>query len=139
MTSMGENVNNGSVVDLATIGGGPTGLFGAFYAGLRGMSVKIIDSLDILGGQLTTLYPEKYIYDVGGFPQIFAKELANNLAQQAGQYNPAIRLGQRVDSVANDTDGPFWIRTKSNAHNARVVLIAAGVGAFEPKTPPLPN
>jgi thioredoxin reductase (NADPH) len=136
---MGENGNNGSVVDLAIIGGGPTGLFGAFYAGLRGMSVKIIDSLDILGGQLTTLYPEKYIYDVGGFPQIFAKDLANNLAQQAGQYKPAICLGERVDSVAKDADGTFWIRTKSNSHNARAVLIAAGVGAFEPKTLPLPN
>ena len=76
---MSEEPNNNPPVDLAVIGGGPTGLFGAFYAGLRGMSVKIIDSLDILGGQLTTLYPEKLIYDVGGFPQILAKDLAQAL------------------------------------------------------------
>lgn len=137
---MSENMSNGSVVDLAIIGGGPTGLFGAFYAGLRGMSVKIIDSLEILGGQLTTLYPEKYIYDVGGFPQILAKDLANNLVQQAGQYKPAICLGERVESVGRDGgDGTFCIRTKSKEHHARAVLIAAGVGAFEPKTLPLPN
>src|SRR5271170_2583647 len=91
-----------SIVDVAIIGGGPTGLFGAFYAGLRGMSVKIIDSLEILGGQLTTLYPEKYIYDVGGFPQILAKDLANNLAEQAGQYKPVVCLGERVESLTRE-------------------------------------
>ena len=87
---MEENAADGSVVDLAIVGAGPVGLFGAFYAGLRRMSVKLIDSLEILGGQLTTLYPEKYIYDVPGFPRILAKDLANNLAQQAGHYKPII-------------------------------------------------
>jgi thioredoxin reductase (NADPH) len=103
------------------------------------MSVKIIDSLEILGGQLTTLYPEKYIYDVGGFPQILAKDLAGNLANQAAQYKPAVCLGERVESVGKDIDGTFGIRTQSSVHHARAVLIAAGVGAFEPKTLPLPN
>lgn len=129
-----------SVVDLAIIGGGPTGLFGAFYAGLRGMSVKIIDSLEILGGQLSTLYPEKDIFDVGGFPQILAKDLAQNLALQAGQYKPAICLGERVEMIRREGEtGLFSLRTKSTTHFARAVLVAAGVGAFEPKTLPLPE
>jgi ferredoxin/flavodoxin---NADP+ reductase len=128
------------VVDLAIIGGGPTGLFGAFYAGLRGMTVKIIDSLEILGGQLTTLYPEKDIFDVGGFPQILAKDLANALIQQADHYHPAVALGERVESVGREGEsGPFCLRTKTKIHRARAILIAAGMGAFEPKTLPLPN
>ena len=137
---MPENQNNGSTVDVAIIGGGPTGLFGAFYAGLRGMSVKIIDSLEILGGQLTTLYPEKYIYDVGGFPQILAKELSQNLVDQANQYKPAVCLGDGVERLEREGDnGIFKLHTSSSVHAARSILIAGGVGAFEPKTLPLPE
>jgi len=131
---------NGSVVDLAIVGGGPVGLFGAFYAGLRGMSVKILDSLSILGGQLTTLYPEKDIFDVAGFPRILAKDLAVNLIEQANQYHPTACLGERVESIQREGDsGIFHLHTKKQVHSARTVLIAAGVGAFEPKTLPLPN
>src|ERR1700722_17783405 len=102
---MSENQNNHNApVDLTIIGGGPTGLFAAFYAGLRGMSVKILDSLEILGGQLATLYPEKYIYDVAGFPQILAKDLASNLVEQAGQYKPIICLGENVARLEKDAD-----------------------------------
>ncbi|MGD0540501.1 MAG: NAD(P)/FAD-dependent oxidoreductase [Tepidisphaeraceae bacterium] len=137
---MSEEPNNNPPVDLAVIGGGPTGLFGAFYAGLRGMSVKIIDSLDILGGQLTTLYPEKLIYDVGGFPQILAKDLAQALSQQAGQYKPAVCLGARVEKLEREgSNGIFTLHTKTTNHRARSILIAAGIGAFEPKTLPLPE
>ena len=82
------------------------GLFGAFYAGLRGLSVKIVDSLEILGGQLTTLYPEKYIYDVPGFPRILAKDLANNLAEQAGQYKPDMPRRSRGDTNPGRGGGP---------------------------------
>jgi len=78
------------MTDLAIIGAGPTGLFAAYYAGLRQMSVKLIDSLEIAGGQLTTLYPEKYIYDVAGFPKILAKDLAAGLLEQAMFYEPLI-------------------------------------------------
>jgi len=134
-----ETGSNGSIVDLAIIGGGPTGLFGAFYAGLRGMSVKIIDSLELLGGQLATLYPEKNIYDVAGFPEIVAKELSQNLIRQAEQYKPEICLGERVEKVGKEESGIFSLQTKSKLHRARAVLIAAGVGAFEPKTLPLPE
>lgn len=67
------------VFDITIIGGGPVGLFAAFYAGMRKLSVKIIESLPQLGGQLSALYPEKYIYDIPGFPKIRAQELVDNL------------------------------------------------------------
>jgi len=128
-------------VDLAIIGAGPTGLFGAFYAGLRKMSVKLVDSLEILGGQLTTLYPEKYIYDVPGFPKVLAKDLAVRLIEQGMQYGAVPCLGEQVQTLERDPDesGPFTIRTSKQTHVARAILLAAGVGAFAPKTLALPN
>jgi ferredoxin/flavodoxin---NADP+ reductase len=131
----GESVG---VVDLVIIGGGPTGLFAAFYAGLRGMSVQIVDSLEVLGGQLATLYPEKYIYDVGGFPKILAKDLAKQLIDQAEQYHPKICLGERVERL-EEVDGIFNLHTQLGDHRARAVLVAGGMGAFEPKTLALPE
>ena len=71
------------IVDITIIGAGPTGLFAAFYAGMRGARTRIIDSLEEPGGALTAIYPEKYIYDVGGFPKILAKDLVEQLVQQA--------------------------------------------------------
>ena len=71
------------IFDLTIIGGGPTGLFAAYYAGFRTLKVKIIDSLEELGGQVTALYPEKNIYDVAGFPKIYGKDLVKNLVEQA--------------------------------------------------------
>jgi NADPH-dependent 2,4-dienoyl-CoA reductase/sulfur reductase-like enzyme len=85
--------------DITIIGGGPTGLFAAFYAGLRGVSCRIIDSLPELGGQLTALYPEKYIYDVGGFPRILARDLARNLAEQGTQFGADVRLEEQVQEL----------------------------------------
>jgi thioredoxin reductase (NADPH) len=127
-------------VDLAIIGGGPTGLFASFYAGLRQMSVKLLDSLEILGGQCTTLYPEKYIYDVAGFPKVLSKDLANNLIEQALQYNPTVCLGEQVQDLQFDEAGRIYtVKTSKATHLARAVIIAAGVGAFQPKTLPLSN
>ena len=74
------------VFDLTIIGGGPTGLYAAYYAGFRGMKVKVIDSLEELGGQITALYPEKFIFDVAGFPKIYGRDLVKNLIEQAMQY-----------------------------------------------------
>jgi thioredoxin reductase len=129
-----------SPVDLSIIGGGPTGLFGSFYAGLRQMSVKILDSLDALGGQLITLYPEKYIYDVAGFPKILAKDLVNNLIEQGLQYSPAVCLGEQVLSLHYDAATRIYtIHTSQGEHPTRTILIAAGIGAFQAKTLPLSN
>src|SRR5688572_19705117 len=131
----------GGVVDLAIIGAGPTGLFAAFYAGLRQMTVKILDSLEILGGQLTTLYPEKYIYDVAGFPKVLSKDLSKGLEEQAIQYNTTtVCLGEQVlDVIFDEASKVYIVRTQKGAHAARAVILAAGVGAFQPKTLPLPN
>src|SRR5215212_9581801 len=104
-------------VDLAIIGAGPTGLYAAYYAGLRSMSVKLIDSLEILGGQLTTLYPEKYIYDVPGFPKVIAKDLAARLIEQGLQYGATPCLGEQVRTL--DWDEPartFSIQTSHGVH-----------------------
>ena len=89
-------------VDLTVIGGGPVGLFGAFYAGMRGMSVRIVDSLPELGGQLTALYPEKHVYDMPGFPEVLAKDLARGMADQAARFHPALVLGETAQTLVRD-------------------------------------
>jgi thioredoxin reductase (NADPH) len=129
-----DEARAGMVVDLAIVGGGPTGLFAAFYAGLRGMSTLIIDSLEQLGGQLTALYPEKYIYDVAGFPKVLAKELVAQLVEQAMAYSPAVALGQEVRELTHDSETNIYgIQTSQGLLRARTIVVAAGVGAFEPK------
>src|SRR5919198_821780 len=83
------------IYDITILGAGPTGLFGAFYAGMRELKTKIIDALPEAGGQLTALYPEKYIYDAPGYPKIIAKDLVKQLLEQAAQWHPAICLDER--------------------------------------------
>ncbi|MBC8104614.1 MAG: NAD(P)/FAD-dependent oxidoreductase [Cytophagales bacterium] len=121
------------IYDLTIIGGGPTGLYGAFYAGLRQMKIKIIDSLGQLGGQLSALYPEKYIYDVGGFPRILAKDLVQKFSDQALQYAPEICLEEKVQTLERNGSGTITLTTDKAVHKTRTVLIAAGVGAFLPR------
>ena len=120
------------IYDITIIGAGPTGLFGAFYAGMRELRTKIIDALPEAGGQLAALYPEKYIYDAPGFPRIVAKDLVANLVEQTAQWHPAMHLGERVLSLSHREDGIIILVTNKGVHLTRTVLIAAGVGAFEP-------
>ena len=137
---MADNLSSSHPVDVSIIGAGPTGLFAAFYAGLRQMSIKLIDSLEMPGGQLTTLYPEKYIYDVAGFPKVLAKELSDNLLQQAMQYHPTVCLGEQVRDLQFDEDSrTYTLNTSTGSHRTKSIIIAAGVGAFSPKTLPLSN
>ncbi|RYM00277.1 NAD(P)/FAD-dependent oxidoreductase [Sporolactobacillus sp. THM7-7] len=124
---------NDDLYDITIIGGGPTGLFAAFYAGMRQMKVKMIESLPQLGGQLGALYPEKYIYDVAGFPKIKAKDLVKNLIDQAFQFHPAIVLKEKVEALTRQSDGTFMLKTHKGEHWTKTVLITAGVGAFEPR------
>ncbi|PSL42587.1 thioredoxin reductase (NADPH) [Salsuginibacillus halophilus] len=119
--------------DVTVIGGGPTGLFAAFYAGMRGMSVKVIDSMPQLGGQLAALYPEKYIYDVAGFPKVRAGQLVEDLTEQAKAFDPAIVLEETVEQVEKQLDGSIIVTTHQAVHHSRTVIITAGVGAFEPR------
>lgn len=119
-------------VDVTVIGGGPCGLFAAFYAGLRGMTVRIVDSLPELGGQLTALYPEKYVYDMPGFPKVLAKDLARDLIAQGTQFGPELALDETAESLADDEEG-FTLTTRAGtALPTRTVIIAAGAGAFSP-------
>lgn len=121
------------VYDITIIGGGPVGLFTAFYGGMRQASVKIIESLPQLGGQLSALYPEKYIYDVAGFPKVRAQELVDNLKEQMNQFSPTISLEQAVEEVEKQADGVFKLTTNSEIHYTKTIIITAGNGAFKPR------
>jgi len=126
--------NQIDVYDITIIGAGPTGLFAAFYAaGMRGMKTKIIETLSQVGGQLTILYPEKYIYDVGGFPKILAKDLAKQLEIQAMTYKPTLCLGESVLELKFMPGDVIELVTNKGVHFTKAVLIAAGHGAFTPK------
>jgi thioredoxin reductase (NADPH) len=121
-----------NLVDVTIVGGGPCGLFASFYAGLRGMSVRIIDSLPELGGQLTALYPEKYVYDVPGFPKVLAKDLARDMITQGTQFNPELVLEETANELIK-TDAGYLIKTVSGLElPTKTVLICAGAGAFSP-------
>jgi thioredoxin reductase (NADPH) len=124
--------------DITIIGGGPTGLFAAFYAGMRGASAAIVDALPQLGGQLTALYPEKYIFDVAGFPRVLAKDLVRQLSEQVAQFQQPSFLNQRVVRLEED-GGVFTLVTESDRFRSRAVVIAAGIGAFSPRRLPHPG
>jgi ferredoxin/flavodoxin---NADP+ reductase len=121
------------VYDITIIGGGPAGLFTAFYGGMRQASVKIIESLPQLGGQLSALYPEKYIYDVAGFPKVRAQELINNLKEQMAKFEPATALEQSVEKLEKLEDGTIKLTTDKEVHYTKTVIITAGNGAFQPR------
>jgi thioredoxin reductase (NADPH) len=129
---------SGDVRDITIIGGGPTGLFGAFYAGMRGISCRIIDSLPELGGQLAALYPEKDVFDVGGYPKILAKDLAAALVEQGTQFDPDVVLDEDVREVERKGDH-FELRGRTGTYLTRSLLIAGGKGAFEPKILEVPG
>src|SRR5262245_47697753 len=99
---------------------------------MRGVSCRIIDSLPELGGQLTALYPEKYIYDVGGFTRILARDLAKNLIEQGIQFGADVRLEEEVQQLIRDESGMI-ITTNYGRYPTKAVLISAGKGAFAPR------
>ncbi|MEW5919094.1 MAG: NAD(P)/FAD-dependent oxidoreductase, partial [Gemmatimonadota bacterium] len=124
------------LTDISIIGGGPTGLFGLFYAGMRGVRAQIIDALPQLGGQLTALYPEKYVFDVGGFTKVLAKDLVKALSDQALQFNGQTHLLQNITGLETSENGSapqFILTTGSDRFPSRAIVIAAGIGAFSPR------
>lgn len=133
-------------VDLLLIGAGPVGLYGAYYAGVRGLRVALVDSLDEPGGQITAMYPEKPIFDVAGFPAVRGRDLVANLVAQAGRYDPIYLLGeqaQKLERVPRLDDGPggqrddLLVRTATGtAIRCGAAVITGGIGTFTPR--PLP-
>ncbi len=125
-------------VDLTIVGAGPTGLYAAYYAGFRGLSTAVIDSLSEPGGQVTALYPEKDIFDVAGFPAVKGKELIDRLVEQAAPYEPNYLLGHRADDLVRHEDGSFTVTTSHGDEvSTKSVVITGGIGHFTPR--PLPD
>ena len=123
------------IKDVTILGAGPTGLFGLFYCGMRGASAQVIDALSQTGGQLTALYPEKYIFDVAGLPKVLAKDLVSSLQDQAAQFGEPIHLDQHVIGL-EEKDGHFVLVTSTDRFPTRSLLLAAGIGAFSPRRLP---
>jgi thioredoxin reductase (NADPH) len=138
---MGERADtlDNDVYDVTFIGAGPVALYGMYYAGLRLMKYKTIDMLGEVGGGLMALYPEKYIYDVAGFPKVLAKDLVAALKEQATQYPNQICLGEKVEQVRRNGDGLIELETDRGRHLSRAVIICAGLGAYIPKRLDIPN
>lgn len=125
--------NNETIFDVSIIGAGPVGLFTAFYAGMRQMSVHMIESLPQLGGQLSSLYPDKYIYDIAGFRKVTGQELIDNLVDQMKQFKQTITLNEEVEKVEKHPDGHFKLTTTKGVHYSKTIIITAGNGAFQPR------
>ena len=123
------------ITDITIIGGGPTGLFASFYAGMRGATAQIVDALPQLGGQLTALYPEKFIFDVGGFPKVLAKDLVKDLVEQAAQFDLRAHLNQNVTALEQEEDHLVLV-TETARFPTRAIVIAGGIGAFSPRRLP---
>jgi len=128
------------IVDITIIGGGPTGLAAAYYGGHRDASVRIVESLEQLGGQVSAVYPEKHIFDVAGFPKVNGQELIDRLIDQARQYDPEVRLGEVIERVEHRDDEVIELHTAGGETLlTRTMIITAGHGAFNPRTLGLPE
>ena len=126
--------------DILIIGAGPVGLFTVFEAGLLKLKCHLIDSLPIPGGQCAEIYPKKPIYDIPGFPSVLAGELIDNLMLQAEPFKPGFTLGEAAMTIEKQDDGSFVVTTiKGTKHEAPVVIIAGGLGVFQPRKPPIAN
>jgi len=126
--------------DIIIIGAGPVGLFTVFEAGLLKLHCHLIDSLPAAGGQLIEIYPKKPIYDIPGYPTVNAGELVEKLMEQCGVFKPGFTLGESATELTETEDGKFIVTTnKGTQHKAPIVMIAGGLGVFEPRKPPIPE
>lgn len=124
-------------VDVSIVGAGPTGLYAAYYAGFRGWTTAVVDALPELGGQITAMYPEKDIFDVAGFPAVRGRVLVEELAKQAGQFEPRYVLGDQAVAIDAPEGGPVTITMASGTTvRAKSTIITGGIGSFKPR--PLP-
>lgn len=126
--------------DIAIIGAGPVGLFAVFEAGLLRLRCHVIDVLPQVGGQLSEIYPKKPIYDIPGYPTVLAQELVDNLMQQIAPFKPTFTLGERVNELEQRGTNDFVLTTSEGTRiEAKAVVIAAGLGCFEPRKPEIEN
>jgi thioredoxin reductase (NADPH) len=126
--------------DLCIIGAGPVGLFAVFEAGLLRMRCHLVDALPQIGGQLSEIYPRKPIYDIPGLPEVHAQDLVDNLKKQIDTFKPTFTLGERVETLQRLDDNSFEVGTSDGTIiHCKVVVIAAGLGCFEPRKPELHN
>ncbi len=126
--------------DILIIGAGPVGLFTVFEAGLLKLKCHLVDALPQVGGQLTEIYPKKPIYDIPGYPAVNAGELVDNLMKQIEPFQPTFTLGERAEVIERLEDNSFLLTTSRGTKiNAPVIAVAAGLGAFEPRKPPIDN
>ncbi len=122
--------------DICIIGAGPVGLFSVFEAGLLKMRCHLIDTLPQVGGQLSEIYPHKPIYDIPGYPDIKAQELVDRLMEQIAPFDPGFTLGERVETLVKQDDGSYLVGTNDGKMvHAKVIVIAGGLGCFEPRKP----
>ena len=122
--------------DIVIVGAGPVGLFAIFEAGLLKMRCHLVDYLPQVGGQLSEIYPKKPIYDIPGYPSVLAQELIDNLMKQAEPFRPTFTLGERVEQLEKKGDRDFVLVTNMGTTiQAKVVVIAGGLGCFEPRKP----
>jgi ferredoxin/flavodoxin---NADP+ reductase len=122
--------------DLLIVGAGPVGLFGAYYAGVRGLRTAVVDSLAQVGGQVSAMYPEKQIFDIAGFPAVSGRDLVANLREQAAPYRPEYLLGQEAQDLDH---GPDRLRVRTSANTeitCRAVVVTGGIGTFTPRRLP---
>ncbi len=125
--------------DICIIGAGPVGLFAVFEAGLLKMRCHVVDVLPQIGGQLSEIYPKKPIYDIPGLPEVKAQDLVDNLRRQIEPFNPTFSLGEKVIALVKNEEG-FIVTTSDRTEiSCKVVVIAGGLGCFEPRKPELEN
>jgi thioredoxin reductase (NADPH) len=126
--------------DVVIVGAGPVGLFAVFELGLLDLKCHLIDILDKVGGQCAELYPEKPIYDIPGLPEVTGQGLTENLMRQIAPFDPQFHLGEMVTEIERQPDGRYLVRTDADkVFLAKVLVIAAGGGSFQPKRPPVPG
>lgn len=126
-------VNENEIYDITIIGGGPVGMFAAFYAGMRNAKTKLIETLPVLGGQVALLYPDKTIYDIGGHAAVTGKELIRELTAQMDLFEQDICLEEQVQEINKRDDGVFELVTTKGTHYSRTIIVTTGQGAFKPR------
>tara|TARA_B100000945_G_scaffold319669_1_gene327428 strand:- start:847 stop:1860 length:1014 start_codon:yes stop_codon:yes gene_type:complete len=123
--------------DVVIIGAGPVGLFAVHQLGIKGLSAVVIDNLDKVGGQCIELYPDKPIYDIPAIPECTGEELTKKLLEQIKPFKTKLFLNERVEEVKEDNKNWIIKTSKNNLFQAPNILIAGGVGSFEPRKLPL--